>query len=391
VPKLLVVTTVPDTLRAFLLPFADHFRAQGFRVDAMAEGVSANPQCVAAYDRVWEVRWSRNPLDPRNLCAAPGQVRDVAAREGYDLVHVHTPVAAFVTRYALRGARRRGGLRVIYTAHGFHFYSGGPRLKGAALRGLEKLAGRWTDYLVVINREDERAARHYRLVPPERVRYMPGIGVDTQRYGPEAVAEADVARVRRELGLSPGEALFLVVAELNPNKRHADVLRAFARLGRPGVFLALAGPGPEEAPLRRLAHDLGVGDRVRFLGFRHDVPALVRASLALVLGSEREGLPRSILESLALAVPVIGSRIRGVTDLLDGGCGLLVPLGDVAGFARAMAWMLDHPEEAREMGRRGRERVAAYDLRHILKLHEALYDEALGQTVPVGSGVVPVG
>jgi glycosyltransferase involved in cell wall biosynthesis len=391
VPKMLVVTTIPTTLRDFLLPFARHFRARGFRVDALAEGVSAFPECVAAYDRVWDVTWSRNPLDPRNFYTAPRRVHDVALREGYDLVHVHTPVAGFVTRYALRHLRRQGALRVIYTAHGFHFYRGGPRLRGAVIRGLEKLAGRWTDYLVVINSEDEQAARRYGLVPPERVRYMPGIGVDMQYYGPDSVSESQVVAVRRELRLAPGEVLFLVIAEMIPRKRHTDVLRAFARLGRPDTFLALAGDGPQEGPLRRLAAALGIGDRVRFLGVRRDVPALVLASAATVLASAQEGLPRSIMESLSLGVPVIGSRIRGVADLLDGGCGLLVPCGDVAGLAGAMAHLLDHPEEARAMGRRGRERMAAYELRHILKLHEALYDEALGRANPVNCDPLPGG
>jgi glycosyltransferase involved in cell wall biosynthesis len=218
---------------------------------------------------------------------------------------------------------------------------------------------------------------------------MPGIGVDTEYYGRDAVAEAEVAAVRQELGLSPGDTLLLVIAEMIPRKRHADVFRAFARLGRPGTFLALAGNGPQEGPLRLLAASLGIGDRVRFLGVRRDVPALVLASAATVLASAQEGLPRSIMESLSLGVPVIGSRIRGVADLLDGGCGLLVPCRDVAGLAGAMAHILDHPEEARAMGRRGRERMAAYELRHILKLHEALYDEALGQANPLACGAVP--
>jgi glycosyltransferase involved in cell wall biosynthesis len=382
VPKLLVVTTIAPTLRAFLLPFAHHFRARGFRVDALAMSASACPEVVAAHDRVWDADWSRNPLDPRNFWATPGRIHDLVGREGYDLVHVHTPVAAFVTRYALRDLHRRGTLRVIYTAHGFHFYRGGPRLRGALFRNLEKLAGRWTDYLVVINREDEQAARRYGLVPPERVRYMPGIGVDTQYYAPDAVSEVQVGAVRRELGLSPGDRFFLVIAELTPGKRHTDVFQAFARLDRPGTLLALAGSGPQETSLRRLAASAGIADRVRFLGERRDVPALVRASCATVLASGREGLPRSVLESLSLGVPVIGSRIRGVADLLDGGCGILVQCRDVAGITGAMAHILDHPEEARAMGRRSRERMAAYDLRHILKLHEELYDEALGLANP---------
>ena len=195
--RLLVITTVPASLRGFLLPFAYHFRAKGWWVDAMAQGVSTCAECLEAFDQVWEVEWSRNPLDPQNLSVAPRQIREVLAQGRYDLVHVHTPVAAFVTRYALNGFRKRGRPKVIYTAHGFHFYRGGALTKNAIFLSLEKLAGRWTDYLVVINREDEVAAKRYRIVPTERVRYMPGIGVDAECYSPSTIPEAEVVRAGR--------------------------------------------------------------------------------------------------------------------------------------------------------------------------------------------------
>lgn len=379
-PSLLMITTVPDTLRGFLLPFAEHFRGRGFRVDAMAAGVSGCRESVAAFDRVWEVAWSRNPLDLRNL-AAVRRVRDVATR--YDLVHVHTPVASFVTRLALRGRPRTGGPRVIYTAHGFHFYRGGPRLRGLAFRVLEQLAGRWTDYLVVINREDEAAAR--RMLSAERVRYMPGIGVDLERYAPAAVSDTDVSRVREELALGPGARLFLMIAEFIPRKRHRDALTAFARLDHPDARLAFAGTGPLLDEMKRRAVEVSVADRVHFLGNRRDIPALVRASVAVLLPSEQEGLPRSAMESMSLGVPVVGSRIRGTADLLEGGGGVLVPVGDVGALTDALARILDHPEEAREMGRRGRERVASCHLGTIITLHDALYEEALRDFVTAAS------
>ncbi|MCI0455735.1 MAG: glycosyltransferase [Gemmataceae bacterium] len=378
-PSLLIVTTVPVTLRGFLLPFATHFRGLGWRVGGMAQGISQCGECSRTLDHVWDVDWARNPLSPGNLAAAR-QVRDIVTREGYDLVHVHTPVAAFVTRFALRDLRRAGRVRVIYTAHGLHFYRGGPRLRCAIFRALERLAGRWTDYLVVINREDEEAGRQYRLAPPGRVRYMPGIGVDTTLYRPEAVSEVEVARARAEMGLSQTDRALLMIAEFIPRKRHADVLRAFAQLNRPDCCLALAGVGPLLEEMKALAAELGIADRVRFLGFRRDIPALVRAAAAVLLPSEQEGLPRSVMEALALGVPVIGSRIRGMTDLLEQGGGLLVPVGEVGELARAMTRILDDPQEARALGEQGRRLMEAYDTQCIIALHEALYDEALGES-----------
>lgn len=371
-----MITTVPDTLRGFLLPFAAHFRRRGFRVDAMARGVGGCPECVGGFDQVREVDWSRNPLAPRNFGSARRRVLEAATAGSYDLIHVHTPVAAFVTRLALRHRGPTLAPRIIYTAHGFHFYRGGPALRGAVFRALETLAARWTDYLVVMNREDEEAA--HGLLPPERVWYMPGIGVDRHRYAPEAVTEAEVAQVRHELGLRVGERLFLMIAEFIPRKRHRDALAAFARLGRADTRLAFAGTGPLEEAMKRRAGELGLAGRVHFLGLRRDIPALVRASVAVLLPSQQEGLPRSAMEALSLGVPVVGSRIRGTADLLEGGGGVLASVGDVAALAGALGHILDHPERAREMGRRGRERMADYGLERVIGLHERLYKEALG-------------
>jgi glycosyltransferase involved in cell wall biosynthesis len=375
--RVLLVTTVFNTLRGCLLPLSAHFRAHDWGVDGMAQGISRCTECIEAFDHIWEIGWSRNPLNPRNLLVVPWRIREIVAQEGYDLVHVHTPVAAFVTRYALRGLRQIRKLKIIYTAHGFHFYRGGPPLQNALFLSLEKLAGHWTDYLVVINHEDEEAVQRYSIVPPNGLWYIPGIGIDTQCYRPEAVPYAEVQRVRREIGLSSEDQIFLMVAAFNPGKRHCDALGAFAQLHRVRTHLAFAGIGPLMAKVQSLAEELGVQQRVHFLGYRRDISALMRASIAVILPSNREGLSRSVMESLSLEVPVIGTEIRGIRDLLEGGCGVLVKVGNVERLTEAMAWVMDHPHKAQTMARRGRERMAAYDLRHILALHEALYNEAL--------------
>jgi glycosyltransferase involved in cell wall biosynthesis len=376
-----MVTTVPATLSSFLAPFARHFRARGWKVDAMARDVSSCDMCRDAFDQVWNAPWSRNPLSLRNLFA-PVQVREAATEEAYDLVHVHTPVAAFTTRYALRRRHHHDGPTVIYTAHGFHFYRGAGPVNNALFPLLEKMAGRWTDLLIVINGEDYRAAQSYQLVPPERLIRMPGIGVDTCRYSPRAVSQNDIDRVRTELSLASQDRMLLMVAEFNAGKRHKDALYAFANLNRSETHLAFAGEGRLVGKSKKLAAQLGVLEQVRFLGFRDDIPALMRASVATILPSEREGLSRSVMESLCLEVPVIGADIRGIRDIVDDGTGLLVKVGNIEGLTKAMAWVLDNPAAAQERGQRGRCRMADHDLQRVIELHEELYTRALQQKDP---------
>jgi len=375
--KILMVTTIPGTLRGFLLPFARYFRDQDWCVDAMACGISACADCVQAFDHVWDIQWSRNPLDPRNFLGTPQIIQEIVQQEKYDIVHVHTPVAAFVTRYALRRLRKQLNTKVIYTAHGFHFHPGGKPFKNALFLGIEKVAGHWNDHLVVINRHDEQAAMRYRFNPPDNIHYMSGIGVDTNYYSPNEIPTSEVERVRQELKLKPGNELFLSVAEFIPRKRPQDVLKAFARLARPNTHLAFAGDGPLMNQMQQLAIQLGVDHQVSFLGVRQDIRTLMCAAVATVLASEQEGLPRCVMESMSLETPVISTDIRGTRDLLIKGCGLLVKVGDTEALAEAIAWILDHPQEAHIMGKQGRKRIADYDISQILKQHEALYNQTL--------------
>ncbi len=372
-----MVTTLPCTLTSFLLPFAAHFRSIGWQVDAMSCGISTDSKCLNGFDRVWDVEWSRNPLDPRNLLRTPGKIREIILREKYNIIHVHTPVAAFVTRYALKDLRDRLNCKVIYTAHGFHFFKGGNSLKNTAFINLEKSAGKWTDYLVTINHEDKLAALEYGLVPPNHTHYMPGIGVDLKYYNRDTVPDAAVADVRQQLGIGKDTPLLLSVAEFTKRKHHVDAIEAFAKLARRDVHFALAGSGPLMDKMKQLATELGVIDRIHFLGNRSDVPVLMKAACANILVSAQEGLPRCVLESLALEVPTIGTKIRGTQDLLEGGCGLLVDVGDVDGLAAAMTWILDRPQEAAKMAKLGYERISTYDLAVVIQLHEQLYREAL--------------
>ena len=254
-----------------------------------------------------------------------------------------------------------------------------PWHKNLVFLALEKLASAWMDYQVVINRTDELAAIRYRLAPPDRVWYMPGIGVDLTHYCPDSIPGAEAEAVRREMGVAPDEALVLMIAEFIPRKRHADVLRAFARLGRRSAHLALAGTGPLLEPMRRLAGDLGIAGQTHFLGYRSDVPALLRAATMMILPSRQEGLPRSILEAMAMGVPVIGSDIRGVRDLLADGAGMLVPVGDIEALAHAIARVIDDRAAARVMAERGLEQAKRYDLQRIIALHDQLYAAALSK------------
>lgn len=377
--KILIVTTIAGTLEDFILPFVHHYRNLGWQVDGVSVDITNNPACVEALNTVWDVPWSRNPLDPRNFINAVPRIQEIVLQGNYDLVHVHTPVAAFVTRYAISQLKIKQKPQVIYTAHGFHFHQQGNPLTNFLFLNLERLAGRWTDYLITINREDEAAARKYQLLSDERIFYTPGIGLEIAKYDRHQVSPEQITGVRQELHLMPEDVLLITVAEFTPNKRHRDQLLALKELNRPEVHLALAGDGETKPEIESLAQELGLQPQVHFLGFRYDIPALICASTALLLTSQREGLPRSIMEAFCAGTPVIGTNIRGIQDLLADHCGLLIEVGDVQALSQAIAKIIDHPQQAKEMGANGRNKVASYDVENIIEQYTQIYHQALAR------------
>jgi glycosyltransferase involved in cell wall biosynthesis len=383
-PSLLIVTTVAHTIDHFLLPYADHFREQGWRVDAAANGALTDAALVGRFDHLYELPLSRSILDVGGLVRGMRAMSTVL-ESAPDIVHVHTPIAAFITRAAVRRLPAERRPLVAYTAHGFHFHQGGSPLTNAVFLTAERIAGRWTDRLVVINDEDYEAAQRHRIVPFRKLVRMPGIGVDSARYARSAVPPAEIAAARAATGAGPDDPLYVAVGELSVRKRMADVISALARSRHQEAHLAIAGEGAERAHLEALIAELGLTGRVQLAGSLKDVRPLVSAGNALILASSREGLPRSIMEGSLLEQPVLASTARGNGELVSPETGILFETGDIAALAAAMDRIADDPAAAREMGRLGRERmIERYELSKLIARHEQMYAEMLGERPPAG-------
>ncbi len=376
--RALVVATIDRTLAGHARPRILQLKEMGLDVElaCRSSSTTAAGGLEALGLRRHEIAFARYPMRLSNL-KAMWQLRSVLQRNSFELIDVHTSVAGWLTRLAARLFSPHS--TVVFTAHGLTIRKEQTPLKRAWRVLLEKTAGRWTDYLVVINREDEAAAIRYGLVPPDRVRYVPGVGIDAARFDPLFIKPVDVAKARQELGLMGSDVLFLTVGEFTTRKRQEDAVGALARLGDSRAHLALAGSGELVEQVRAAADRLGVAGQTHFLGYRNDIPVWMRASRATVLTSTAEGLPVCVMESLAMEVPVIGTDVRGTRDLLKDGGGILVPPKDTQALAEAMRWMVGHPEEAAEMGRTGRHKILeCYAQDKVLEHTERLYREALG-------------
>jgi glycosyltransferase involved in cell wall biosynthesis len=373
-----MVATVAATIRQFLVPYANALRAQGWRVEAAAAGAQDDLVLSTAFDATHELPLSRSIRAVGSIAASWSSIGRLIASSRPDIVHVHTPIASFVTRGSIRRLARERRPSVVYTAHGFHFHRGGHPASNAAFLMAERVAGRWTDRLIVINDEDEEAARANRIVPGHRLVRMRGIGLDTTIFAPSGDT-ADARSARAGIGVPPGAPMFVSIGELNRNKRQEDAIAALEAMTDRSAHLVLVGEGPRHAELERFAADLGVAHRVHLTGQVTDVRPILGGATALVSTSAREGLSRSVMESLAMGVPVLASDARGNRELASG-AGIVVAVGDVAAIAAGMDRFVAEPALRTRLGGQGRERmVAEYDIGILVGRHEALYAALLDE------------
>lgn len=362
------------TLRAFLVPYGEYFRNLGWHVDAAATQTSAYPALRDSFDGVYEIRWRRSPLSPASWRGLR-DIRHLMRSGRYDIVHVHTPVAAFITRIAVMGLPANERPSVVYTAHGFHFHRGSRGASSTLYKLAERVAASGTDKLVVINQEDYEAAVRLKLVAEEHLILMPGIGVDTSAWRRVGVDPSRSHEIRAAAGVPDDARILVTVAELNPGKRHRDLLSAVAGASDTSFHMVFVGRGPLEDQLREEAGALGIADRVHLVGFTENVADLLGLASAMVLPSEREGLPVSIIEAMSTEVPVIAADVRGSRDLLGGGAGVLYPVGDVGALSAAIDRVLSDDVFARELSNEARSRVDRYDIAPLLAEHRRIYDD----------------
>jgi len=367
--KVLFVATVYTHLAAFHIPFMKLLQRWGYEVHAAASPAEGRKDEVEAIGvHCWDIPFVRSPVSLKNLTAYR-KLKSLLRRERFDLIHVHTPMGAWLGRLA---AKRTGQGPVLYTAHGFHFYKGAPWPYWLFYYPAERVAARWTDILIVMNSEDYERAQKIGFKCGKNLFWIHGVGVDLERFSQR---HENGLSVRKELGLADQNALVTCVAEFTSTKNHAFLLAAWRKVTREErrTHLLLVGEGKLKRAMERKVKVESIHN-VHFIGFRKDVPQILQASDIFVLPSRREGLPRSIMEAMAAGKPVVATDVRGSRDLVEHGVtGLLVELGDVEGLAQALLQLIRDPKLREKMGRAGRAKIQNYSLERVLDEMSTIY------------------
>ena len=340
--------------------------------------------------RVIETASLRKIFNIAELRRAYKQLKSEVEENKYEIVHTQSPIGGVICRLACRKARKLYGTKVIYAAHGFHFFDGAPLKNWLVYYNVEKHCSRFTDLMITINKEDYKNAQKFHA---KQVAYVPGAGVDTHKF---VASDGARGKIRAELGIDEDTCVLLSVGELITRKNHIQVLKALKIMKDQGMLVGpdsdervepkyklkylIAGRGKIEAELQEAIKDLGISDYVQMLGFRRDVADVFAASDIYVFPSHQEGLPVALMEAMSVGLPIVCSKIRGNTDLItDGVGGYLFDSKDPQSLVLALKKSLaDLPEVRQSMGEVNMETMKAFDKQTVNAVMRELYTNIVG-------------
>lgn len=324
--KVLFTATVDSHIKAFHLPYLKMFKDKGYEVHVATNGSDEIDYC----DKKHIITFERNPFKLNNIKAIK-KLRKIIETEEFDIIHTHTPMGSVVTRLAARKVRKKG-TRVIYTAHGFHFFKGASIINWLVYFPVEYVMSYFTDDLITINTEDYERAK--KKLKAKNTHYIPGVGVSKEKFDIK-MSKKEISEYRKDLGLSDDDIVLIYVAEMNKNKNQKMVIEAMKLLieKNKSYKLLLVGKDSYNGFHQKMVDDMNLNDCIKILGFRTDIPKLFKISNIAVSASQREGLPLNLIEANFSGLPIVCTDNRGHRDLREHSDNIrLVKLGDVDGM-----------------------------------------------------------
>ena len=364
--KVLFTATVDSHIELFHIPFLKFFKEEGYEVHVATNGDNKIPYC----DKKIKISFERSPFKFNNLKAIR-KLRKVINEEKYDIIHTHTPMGSVVTRLAAKEARKNG-TRVIYTAHGLHFYKGAPIINWLLFYPVEKYLSKYTDTFILINKEDYELVKN--KFKCKDVNYVPGVGIDENKFNFK-MTDIDKHNLRESLGLKDTDFVMIYPAELNKNKNQLLLIMAMEDLVKSNYSIHLLLPGKDSynGYYHNLVKEKKLNNNVHFLGFRKDIPKLLTVSDIAVASSKREGLPVNIMEAMYVGLPVIATDCRGQRDLVKNNInGYLIPQDDENRFVYCINQLLKKDVYDR-FRNNNQEEIKKYLLDNILKEMKRIY------------------
>ena len=373
--KVLFVATVRSHIGQFHMPFIEELKKCGCEVHGAYKDNSVDKQGLdtSALDKVFEVPFSRSPYSTSNIKAYK-VLEKIIAENNYDVIHCHTPMGAVVTRLAAKKARKNG-TKVIYTAHGFHFYNGASKKNWLLFYPVEKYLAKYTDCLITINQEDYDLAKS-KDFKTNKIYHVNGVGVDISKF--HSVTPEEKAQLRNEYGYKQDDFLMIYPADFCERKNQNMLFDTLKILLQTSNKFQLLLPGLEEKaqPFIEYAEQIGVFDNVHILGYRRDIDKLVGMSDVSVSSSRQEGLPINLIEAMAIGNAIVATDVRGNNDLVvDGKNGYTVKLNDSKSMADAILKLYNSPELIEKFRTANSDMVQKYEVTSVIEEMVKIYED----------------
>ncbi|SEM88599.1 Glycosyltransferase involved in cell wall bisynthesis [Paenisporosarcina quisquiliarum] len=371
--KIVFVASVYRHIKSFHIPYIKYLQGRGYEVYVMAASDEETKKELTGLGcKCIDIPFSRSPFKSDNLRAFK-VLKNYFCNQDFNLVHVHTPLASLLTRLAFRHSKRG---KIMYTAHGFHFFKGAPILNWIIYYPLERFAARFTDEIITINEEDYKRALKMGY-KKNSVHYVHGVGVDEIHLLNNSNEKKEI---KKKLGISEDSIVISYIAEINKNKNHIFLLQNWNRIKEqsPNTTLLFIGEGELRSDIENYIKNNQLID-IHLLGYRSDVNKLLSITDVVSLLSHREGLPKSIMEAMVTSIPCVVSDTRGLRDLVtDGESGYVVDHNNDEKLVSSFVSLLNNKEKREEMGKDASKNIEPYLLQNVLKEYVEIYEDVLG-------------
>ena len=324
-------------------------------------------------DKSFYIPIERFPLKFSNLKAI-FQLKKIIEKERYDLIHTNTPMGAVVTRLAAIKYRKNNNIKVIYTAHGFHFFKKCSFINYIFFYPVEKILSKYTDLIITINKEDyEFAKKHFKT----NIEYIPGIGFEKEKLE-KNLTEKEKERFRKENELELGDYVISYIAEISNRKRQLYLLKVLKKMKLTNEKVLLIGDSSKSKKLCKKILKYNLQKNVKVLGFKNNVSNYLDISDLIISVSKQEGLPLNIMEAMYKNKPIIVTNCRGNRDLIKNNKnGIVVELKDKLGLASSIALLKENPKYAEKLSSKNKNIVEKYSIDCVLPIMEKIYIKIL--------------
>ena len=365
--RVLMLAHVSSMIDLFNMRNIEMLQKMGYEVHVAANfkvGNVSSAQRIEEFKKELEqkkIKWfqidfERNVMKINADLKAYRQVKSLEEEWHYDLLHCHTPIGGVIGRVI----GHQFGVYTIYTAHGFHFYEGAPKKNWLLFYPVEKFLSRYTDKLLVINREDYVLAK--KKFHMKELVYIPGVGVNTNI---QKIPKQIKKEKREELQIPQNAFMITCAAEFSANKNQKTVIEAIEKLNNKNIYYVMCGIGEKKQELEEYVIEHNLQKNIRFAGFREDIHEILQTSDCFVLSSFREGLSVALMEAMAVGLPVVCGKIRGNVDLIEDGVGgYLVEPGEEQEYRNVFMKLFEmkqkEPQKLAKMGQENCDKIKQF-------------------------------